>query len=193
MYTFLFNIFCWNVQKLKVFDKPWKKQPPETVDISQSQGVAFGTGSHKIGWAPGISRPHFLFPLDKMPPNTIILKTGENMRLFLYLKVGRESKFEQRQSLCSLLAWWTGLLIGRGAYKGIAGSRREMGRGWPSLHELPIRCAALRNPGHGSRTLSILNLNRKVKPSVRVGPKEGDQGQWPVKSCASNVNPLSES
>ena len=30
----------------------------------------------------------------------------------------------------------------------------------------PVRCAALRNPGHGSR-----NLTRKAKPSVRVGRK----------------------
>ena len=52
------------------------------------------------------------------------------------------------------------------------GSRREMGRGWPSLHELPVRCAALRNPGHGSRKLSILKLNRKAKPFVRMGHKE---------------------
>ncbi len=39
-----------------------------------------------------------------------------------------------------------------------------MGRGvvpFPHMHLLPSRCAALRNPGHGS-----CNLSRKAKPSV---------------------------
>jgi hypothetical protein len=40
-----------------------------------------------------------------------------------------------------------------------------MGRGVvASLDVMPVRCAALRNPGHGSR-----NLTQKAKPSVRVG------------------------
>jgi len=39
-----------------------------------------------------------------------------------------------------------------------------MGRGWQtSLLFIPVRCAALRNPGYGSRKLSILKLNRKAK------------------------------
>ena len=53
-----------------------------------------------------------------------------------------------------------------------AGAVGKGGGGAPSLREKPVRCAALRNPGHGSRKLSTLKLNRKAKPSVRMGHKE---------------------
>ncbi len=65
------------------------------------------------------------------------------------------------------------------------GSRREMGRGIflhfvPSLEPLSCRFGALRNPGHGSRKLSTLKLNRKAKPSLRVGWKATDLWQGEV-------------
>ena len=57
-----------------------------------------------------------------------------------------------------------------------------MGRGWhTSFLHVPVRSAALRNPGYDSRKLSTLKLNRKAKPSLRVrrevtGLEEGDRG-----------------
>ncbi len=55
------------------------------------------------------------------------------------------------------------------------GSHREMGRGVSDLlNRVPVRCAALRNPGHGSRKSSTLKLNRKAKPFVRMEFKEGN-------------------
>ena len=74
-----------------------------------------------------------------------------------------------------------------------SGSRREMGRGVvASLDVMPFRCAALRNPGHGSRRLSTLELNRKAKPSVTVRRKAtglAAEGPLSFKSLASQVFP----
>ena len=49
-----------------------------------------------------------------------------------------------------------------------SGSRREMGWGVvASLDVMPFRCAALRNPDHGSRKLSTLNRKAKLFERMR--------------------------
>lgn len=62
----------------------------------------------------------------------------------------------------------------------------------PSLGDYPVRLAALRNPGHGSRESSTVKLNRQIKPSVRLGGKAtGLAGQihgLPRHSRVSEVN-----